>query len=124
MAPLNEARVPFSSTHGVRHRDMVSLVTDRLLLNFIYFILQNHDNQKNITHLKEIRREQQVSPLSYTRAAPPGVGGEGGEGNYWVPVSQAPSQGIQRGADPTCIFARSMKRRAVRVRPQMRDSCN
>jgi hypothetical protein len=67
MAPLNEARVPFSSTHG------------------------NHDNQKNITHLKEIRREQEVSPLSYTRAAPPGVGGEGGEGNYWVPIYERES---------------------------------
>ncbi|KAF8877196.1 hypothetical protein BD779DRAFT_1558559 [Infundibulicybe gibba] len=62
VAPLNSAKIPFSSSHG------------------------NHDNQANITHLEEIMREQQVSPLSYTRIAPPGVGGEGGPGNYWVPV--------------------------------------
>jgi len=62
MAPLNEAQIPFSSTYG------------------------NHDNHRNITHLEEIRREQQVSPLSYSHAAPPGVGGEGGEGTYWVPI--------------------------------------
>ncbi|KAK0473749.1 Metallo-dependent phosphatase [Armillaria novae-zelandiae] len=46
----------------------------------------NHDNQVNITHLEEIIRERQVSSFSYTRCAPPGVGGEGGPGNYWVPV--------------------------------------
>ncbi|KAG1743458.1 Metallo-dependent phosphatase-like protein [Suillus lakei] len=62
VVPLNEARIPFSSTHG------------------------NHDNQRNITHLEEIRREQLDSSLSYTRTAPPGIGGEGGEGTYWVPV--------------------------------------
>ncbi|KAF9041456.1 Metallo-dependent phosphatase-like protein [Panaeolus papilionaceus] len=62
MGPLNEARVPFSSTHG------------------------NHDNQANITHFEEIVREQKVAPLSYTRAAPKGVGGAGGPGNYWVPI--------------------------------------
>jgi len=28
-----------------------------------------------------------VSSFSYTRSAPKGVGGFGGEGNYWVPVS-------------------------------------
>ncbi|KAF8221591.1 Metallo-dependent phosphatase [Tricholoma matsutake] len=60
--PLNEARIPFSSTHG------------------------NHDNEPNITHTEEILREQRVAPLSYTRMSPPGVGGEGGPGNYWVPV--------------------------------------
>ena len=49
-------------------------------------VSQNHDNQVNITHLEEIQRELQVSPLSYTRAAPPGIGGEAGPGNYWVPV--------------------------------------
>lgn len=47
---------------------------------------QNHDNQVNITHAEEIIREQKVAPLSYTRSAPPGVGGEEGPGNYWVPV--------------------------------------
>ncbi|EKM77163.1 hypothetical protein AGABI1DRAFT_115363 [Agaricus bisporus var. burnettii JB137-S8] len=62
VAPLNAARVPFSSAHG------------------------NHDNQVNITHAEEIAREQQVAPLSYTRFSAPGVGGEGGAGNYWVPI--------------------------------------
>ncbi|OSX63405.1 hypothetical protein POSPLADRAFT_1069817 [Postia placenta MAD-698-R-SB12] len=62
VAPLNEVRIPFSSTHG------------------------NHDNEPNITHLEEIRREQLVAPLSYTRTAPPGIGGEEGPGTYWVPV--------------------------------------
>jgi len=62
VAPLNKAKIPFSSTHG------------------------NHDNQGNITHLQEILREQEVAPLSYTRLAPPGVGGTEGPGNYWVPV--------------------------------------
>ena len=47
---------------------------------------QNHDNQVNITHLEEIEREQMIAPLSYTRAAPAGVGGTEGPGNYWVPV--------------------------------------
>ncbi|KAJ3561375.1 hypothetical protein NP233_g10228 [Leucocoprinus birnbaumii] len=61
VAPLNAAKVPFSSTHG------------------------NHDNQPNITHAEEIARELKVAPLSYTRTAPAGVGGEGGPGNYWVP---------------------------------------
>jgi hypothetical protein len=61
-APLNEARIPFSSTQG------------------------NHDNQANITHLEEILCEQQVAPLSYTRLSSPGVGGVGGPGNYWVPI--------------------------------------
>lgn len=62
VAPFNEFRVPFASSQG------------------------NHDNQVNITHLEEIIRERQVSSFSYTRLAPPGVGGEGGPGNYWVPV--------------------------------------
>jgi len=62
VAPLNEAKIPFSSTHG------------------------NHDNQRNITHLEEIQREQRISPLSYTRAAPPSIGGQGGQGTYWVPI--------------------------------------
>ena len=34
----------------------------------------------------EIQRETLVAPNSYTRLAPQGVGGEGGPGNYWVPV--------------------------------------
>ncbi|KAJ8689638.1 hypothetical protein PTI98_012521 [Pleurotus ostreatus] len=62
MGPINEAKIPFSSTQG------------------------NHDNQANITHLEEIQRELRVAPMSYTRTAPKGVGGAGGEGNYWVPV--------------------------------------
>ncbi|KAL6299418.1 Metallo-dependent phosphatase [Sparassis latifolia] len=62
VAPLNEFMIPFSSTYG------------------------NHDNEPNITHREEILREEQVAPLSYTRLAPPGVGGPNGPGNYWVPV--------------------------------------
>ncbi|KIJ63787.1 hypothetical protein HYDPIDRAFT_133633 [Hydnomerulius pinastri MD-312] len=62
LGPINKARIPFSTTQG------------------------NHDNQVNITHLKEIQRELSISPLSYTRIAPPGVGGVGGPGNYWVPI--------------------------------------
>lgn len=30
---------------------------------------------------------KKASRFTYTRAAPSGVGGFGGEGNYWVPVS-------------------------------------
>ncbi|KAI6096160.1 Metallo-dependent phosphatase [Pisolithus croceorrhizus] len=59
---LDEAKVPFSSTYG------------------------NHDNQVNITHIEEIERETSITPFSYTRRSPPGVGGVGGPGNYWVPV--------------------------------------
>ncbi|KAI0367223.1 Metallo-dependent phosphatase [Pilatotrama ljubarskyi] len=63
VAPLNRLKIPFSSTHG------------------------NHDNEPNITHAEEIRREQLVAPLSYTRAAPSWADGEGyGPGTYWVPV--------------------------------------
>ncbi|KAF8962278.1 Metallo-dependent phosphatase [Flammula alnicola] len=62
VAPLNKAKIPFSSTHG------------------------NHDNQANITHEEEILREQKVAPLSYTRMASKGVGGVEGPGNYWVPI--------------------------------------
>ncbi|KAJ7302505.1 Metallo-dependent phosphatase [Mycena albidolilacea] len=66
MAPLIDAKIPFSSTHG------------------------NHDNHVNITHFEEISREQQIAPsLSYTRTSPPGVGGVGGPGNYWVPIYEA-----------------------------------
>jgi hypothetical protein len=50
-------------------------------------VLQNHDNQANITHEEEILHEQKVAPFSYTRMAPKGVGGFEGPGNYWVPVS-------------------------------------
>ncbi|KAH8116220.1 Metallo-dependent phosphatase [Phellopilus nigrolimitatus] len=62
MVPINEAQVKFSSTYG------------------------NHDNEANITHLEEIKRELLVAPRSYTRVAPPGIGGEEGPGTYWVPV--------------------------------------
>ncbi|KAJ7059503.1 Metallo-dependent phosphatase-like protein [Mycena amicta] len=65
LAPLIEANVPFSCSHG------------------------NHDNHVNITHMDEILREQLIAPLSYTRAAPLGVGGSDattGAGNYWVPI--------------------------------------
>ncbi|KAF5354531.1 hypothetical protein D9758_011240 [Tetrapyrgos nigripes] len=64
VAPLNDLKIPFSTTQG------------------------NHDNQNNITHLDEIKREQSVAPLSYTRTAPPGIGGDDqhGPGTYWVPV--------------------------------------
>lgn len=79
VAPLNAVNVPFSSSHGVRN-------SQRLSTNLLNSSIQNHDNQANITHLEEILREQEVAPLSYTRTAPAGVGGEGGPGNYWVPV--------------------------------------
>ncbi|KAG6864073.1 hypothetical protein C0991_000367 [Blastosporella zonata] len=62
VAPLNAAKIPFSSSHG------------------------NHYNQVNITHAEQIIREQKVASLSYTRMAPWGVGGVGGPGNYWVPI--------------------------------------
>ncbi|KAH7904986.1 Metallo-dependent phosphatase [Hygrophoropsis aurantiaca] len=62
VAPLRDAELPFASTHG------------------------NHDSHTNISHLEEIQRELLVAPTSYTRAAPDGVGGDGGPGNYWVPV--------------------------------------
>lgn len=49
---------------------------------------QNHDNEPNITHAEEIKRELQVAPLSYTRFAPSWANGQGyGPGTYWVPVS-------------------------------------
>ncbi|KAI0937665.1 hypothetical protein AcV7_003638 [Taiwanofungus camphoratus] len=73
VAPLNEVMIPFSSTHG------------------------NHDNEPNITHLEEIKREQLVAPLSYTREAPPGIGGEEGPGTYWVPV-------YEHETDPTPVL--------------------
>jgi len=93
VAPLNAVKIPFSSTHG------------------------NHDNQANITHLEEILREQKVAPLSYTRTAPPGVGGEEGPGTYWIPVfthvnDRAPSLilwffdsrgGFSEGANSTAV---------------------
>ncbi|KAF8842850.1 Metallo-dependent phosphatase [Paxillus ammoniavirescens] len=60
--PLNAVKVPFSSTSG------------------------NHDTHINITRAEEIAREISISPLSYTRFSPPGVGGVGGPANYWVPV--------------------------------------
>lgn len=51
--------------------------------------MQNHDNEPNITHAEEIRRELKVAPLSYTRFAPSWADGEGyGPGTYWVPVSR------------------------------------
>ncbi|TCD68154.1 hypothetical protein EIP91_011432 [Steccherinum ochraceum] len=62
VGPLNKLKIPFSSTHG------------------------NHDNQANISHIEEIIREQHDAPLSYTRTAPPGIGGPSGPGTYWVPV--------------------------------------
>ncbi|KAG8933468.1 hypothetical protein FRC00_013203 [Tulasnella sp. 408] len=61
-SPLTQKNVPFASAYG------------------------NHDNHVNITHLQETEREQLVAPTSYTRRAPEGVGGSGGEVNYWVPV--------------------------------------
>ncbi|KAI1798381.1 Metallo-dependent phosphatase [Ganoderma leucocontextum] len=63
VGPLNKLKLPFSSTHG------------------------NHDNEPNITHAEEIRRELRVAPLSYTRFAPSWANGQGyGPGTYWVPV--------------------------------------
>ncbi|KAF8067996.1 Metallo-dependent phosphatase-like protein [Lyophyllum atratum] len=60
--PIIDANIPFATTQG------------------------NHDNQPNINHQKIIDRERSLTALSYTRTAPAGVGGEGGPGNYWVPV--------------------------------------
>ena len=74
-------------------------------------LVQNHDNDVNITHVEEIRREQLISPLSYTRLAPPGVGGQGGEGNYWVPVNAERSV---ISLELTPIHFRSTPRRLVR----------
>jgi len=75
VAPLNHFKIPFSSTHG------------------------NHDNQANISHIEEIRREQRDSPLSYTRTAPPGIGGPSGPGTYWVPVYEK-----KQASTPTLIL--------------------
>jgi hypothetical protein len=75
------------------------------------YLVQNHDNDVNTTHLEEIRREQLISPLSYTRLAPPGVGGQGGEGNYWVPVNAERSV---ISLELTPIHVRSTPRRLVR----------
>ncbi|KAG9307965.1 Metallo-dependent phosphatase [Chiua virens] len=73
MRPLNAAKVPFSTTGG------------------------NHDSDINITRADEIAREIEISPLSYTRFSPPGVGGAGGPGNYWVPV-------YRNNTDPTPVL--------------------
>ncbi|KAJ3552484.1 hypothetical protein NM688_g4128 [Phlebia brevispora] len=69
IAPLVQKEIPFCSIQG------------------------NHDNDANITHLAEILREQEHAPLSYTRLAPPGVGGSSiyGPGTYWVPVYAHPN---------------------------------
>lgn len=83
VAPLNDAGVKFSSTHGY--------ATSLLLKPRSDLELRNHDNQINITHAQEIAHEQRVAPRSYTRSAPPGVGGDQGPGNYWVPVRLAPN---------------------------------
>lgn len=77
--PLNAAKIPFSSTSGVS-----TLYSTRLLSSDFY--PQNHDSHINITRADEIARETAISHLSYTRFSPPGVGGAGGPGNYWVPV--------------------------------------
>ncbi|KAF9525412.1 Metallo-dependent phosphatase-like protein [Crepidotus variabilis] len=60
--PFKARNIPFATTHG------------------------NHDNSATITHLAEIQQIQQKFPFSYTRTGPSGVGGFGGEGNYWVPI--------------------------------------
>ncbi|KIY48716.1 Metallo-dependent phosphatase, partial [Fistulina hepatica ATCC 64428] len=65
VAPLNDFKIPFSSTYG------------------------NHDNEINITHAEEMARERLVAPLSYTRPGPKGVGGIGGPANYWVPFTSS-----------------------------------
>ena len=78
--PFNQAEIPFAVTHGVsllRPSPPISLIKTT----------QNHDNQANVTHTQEIEYMKKVSRFTYTRAAPSGVGGFGGEGNYWVPVS-------------------------------------
>ncbi|KAF9525232.1 Metallo-dependent phosphatase-like protein [Crepidotus variabilis] len=60
--PFNAAKQPFAVTFG------------------------NHDNEPNITHAEEIAHLQKVSPFTYVRAAPDGVGGDSGPANYWVPI--------------------------------------
>ncbi|KAF9525411.1 Metallo-dependent phosphatase [Crepidotus variabilis] len=66
VGPFNLARVPFTATYG------------------------NHDNQGNITHFEEILHLQKASRYAYVRSSPAGVGGEGGQGNYWVPIYHTP----------------------------------
>ena len=78
VAPINAVGVPFSSTYGVS----ICMFNPTLAPNS----LQNHDHQINITAQQELEREHLVAPKSYTRSTP-GVGGEGGQGTYWVPVS-------------------------------------
>lgn len=48
--------------------------------------VQNHDSDINITRAGGMSRELEISPWSYTRFSPPGVGGAGGPCNYWVPI--------------------------------------
>ena len=65
---------------------------------------QNHDNQPNISHSMEIQREILVAPYSYTRLAPEGVGGEGGQGNYWVPVRSTLQFHRLLSSNPVCFL--------------------
>jgi hypothetical protein len=52
----------------------------------------------------------EASPFSYTRLAPKHVGGFGGEGNYWVPVSVCTTYSYQR----ICVhFIRSTNRQKI-----------
>ena len=60
-----------------------------------------------------------MSPLSYTRAAPSGVGGVGGEGTYWVPVSST-HQAVQPNDLLQLHISRFMKRSPVCVGWQFR----
>ena len=81
VAPLNSLMIPFSSIQGVSLDNSVFTNTQ---LNDVF---QNHDNEANISHIEEIRREWAQAPhFSYTRTAPPGIGGPSGPGTYWVPV--------------------------------------
>ena len=85
--------------------------------------LQNHDNEPNITHAEEIKREQLVAPLSYTRAAPAWADGEGyGPGTYWVPVSP-PLRVVRRVSlymlrTCTQVYTRNTGEQECRHRPE------
>ncbi|PWN25593.1 Metallo-dependent phosphatase [Jaminaea rosea] len=80
LEPIAEAGIPLSSTKG------------------------NHGNDKYSTHLSISQYEHAVAgPLSYTRQAPPGVGGgDVGTDNYWVPIHANASS--PRGSRPELIL--------------------
>ncbi|CAO1635681.1 unnamed protein product [Parajaminaea phylloscopi] len=80
LGPIIAARIPFSSTKG------------------------NHDNEKYTTHGLITDWEHHYAPrLSYSRKAPPGVGGgEVGSDNYWVPIYR--DSRSRRGDKPALLL--------------------